>query len=134
MRKESLCHYSAIMYGAAPELLGITEITLGDSSISFFEYFCRISTRQGNLFHAGVFTEILPAGSLWSCRRHIALDRRTGANPLFATLLCALARLESTSMRPSHQTMWEFALADNWTMADSASMHNAWAKIPPSYY
>ena len=101
-----------------------TTISLGDSSMSIFDYICALETPHGSFFSFAMFTDMLPADIPWSCRRHAALDRRTGANALFATFLCALARLEGPGgpLRPSHQTMWEHAL-ESWTLGDSASLY-----------
>ena len=116
-----------MMEGCIPELNG-TVISLGDSSMSVFDYICALETPEGSFFRPEMLTDMLPVDTPWSCRRHEALDRRTDANALFATLLCALARLESPGgpLHPSHQTMWEDAL-ESWTLGDSAVM---WA--PPS--
>ena len=113
--------------GVIPELNG-TVISLGDSSMSVFDYICALETPAGSVFHPKMLTDMLPADTPWSCRRHEALDRRTGANALFATFLCALARLEGPGgpLRPSHQTMWEHAL-ESWTLGDSARMYKALA-------
>ena len=91
--------------------------------MSVFDYICRLETPGGSVFRPAMLTDMLPADTPWSCRRHAALDRRTGANALFATLLCALARLEGVGgrLRPSHQTVWEHAL-ESWTLGDSAAM------------
>ena len=112
-----------------PELDGTT-ISLGDSSMSVFDYLCALETPDGSFFRFKMLTGMVPADTPWSCRRHEALDRRTGANALFATFLCALARLEGPGgpLRPSHQTVWEDAL-ESWTLGDSARM---W--VPPDAY
>ena len=105
-------------------------ISLGDSSMSIFEYMHAFESPSGSIFRPALIMEMLPADSPWSCRRHAVLDRHTSANALFATFLCALARLEGPGgpLRPSHHTMWEYAL-ESWTLGDSARMY----KAPPSY-
>ena len=119
--------YYDILDGYAPQLDG-TDISLGDSSMPVFDYICALETPNGSEFFRFVMrrTGMVPADTPWSCRRHEALDRHTGANALFATFLCALTRLESPGglLRPSHQTMWEDAL-ESWTLGDSAAMFKA---------
>ena len=112
----------AVMRNRVPTLDG-TVISLGDSSMPVFDYICALESPTGSGFFPAMLTDMLPADTPWSCRRHEALDRRTGANALFATFLCALARLEGPGgpLRPSHQTMWEHAL-ESWTLGDSAGM------------
>ena len=123
--------YGKVLVCGVPELDG-TSISLGDSSMSVFDYICALETPDGSVFCPEMLTDMLPADTPWSCRRHEALDRRTGANALFATFLCALARLELPGgpLRPSHQTMWEHAL-ESWTLGDSAVIY---ASPSPSEY
>ena len=94
--------------------------------MSVFDYICALETPDGSVFCPEMLTDMLPVDHPWTCRRHEALDRRTGANALFATFLCALARLEGPDgrLRPSHQTMWEDEL-ESWTLGDSAVMYEA---------
>ena len=122
---ESDVLYYSLRQDGIPQLDG-TVISLGDSSISVFDYICALETPYGSFFRPEMLTDMLPADTPWTCRRHEALDRRTGANALFATFLCALARLEGPGgpLRPSHQTMWEDAL-ESWALGDSAGMYNA---------
>ena len=117
----NMCY--TLLNRVVPEMNG-TNISLGDSSMSVYDYICALETSEYSVFRPKMLTDMLPAGTPWTCRRHAALDRRTGANPLFATFLCALARLEGPDgrLRPSHQTMWEDAL-ESWTLGDSAGMY-----------
>ena len=111
--------------GGVPQLDSAV-ISLGDSSMSVIDYICALETPATSFFRPAMRTDMLPAGTPWSCRRHEALNRHTGANALFATFLCALARLEGPGgpLCPSHQTVWEHAL-ESWTLRDSAGMHKA---------
>ena len=117
--------YYTLLSGNVPELDGTT-ISLGDSSMPIFDYICALETPAGSAFCPAMLTDMLPADTPWTCRRHEALDRHTGANALFATFLCALARLEGPGgpLRPSHQTVWEHAL-ESWTLGDSARIYKA---------
>ena len=116
--------YHDIMDDCYTPRLNGTDISLGDSSMPIFDYICALETPAGSVFCPDMLSDMLPADTPWSCRRHAALDRRTGANALFATFLCALARLEMPGgpLRPSHQTVWEHAL-ESWTLGDSAAMY-----------